>query len=318
MTETLLNEMELDALAEMGNIAMGSGATALSQLVSKKIVITAPEVVVRTMDELYDHYADGYVLAASQYTEGLQGSNMMLVKEKDAALIAALMMGMDDTDSLPELDEMTLRAIAEAMNQIMGSGATALAKLLDLKINIAPAAVHVMLADQPPEATTRFASGQMLVQTSFRLTIEGLLDSNIIQIIPVEFARGLVSRMLAIEGAAPGIPPGQPSQNPPGGKHSGKTRLQVLKQFFGTMPVKVSIVLGEGTVSLGEFTGLSRDSILRLDQRPGQPAMVLANGMPVAEGEVVTVDGKYAVKISRIIEPQPCRPNHDEEDSYID
>src|SRR6056297_428379 len=90
-----LNDDEIDVLGEIGNIAMGSAATALYSLLGKKVEITAPEVAILNFSEVTEDYNRPCVLVTVEYIEGLEGVNLLIIKEEDAAIIADLMMGGD-------------------------------------------------------------------------------------------------------------------------------------------------------------------------------------------------------------------------------
>ena len=88
-----LSEMERDALGEIGNISFGSSATALSTLLNQKVDITTPEVTVLLKSKLVDEFPHPYVAIHVHYTEGFAGTNLLVIKQSDAAIIADLMLG---------------------------------------------------------------------------------------------------------------------------------------------------------------------------------------------------------------------------------
>ena len=101
-----IGEEEKDVMGEVNNIAMGSAATALYTLLDQKVEITAPEVELITFEEITEQYQRPCVLVKVEYIEGLKGVNLLIIKERDAAIIADLMMGGDGTDPDAELSEM--------------------------------------------------------------------------------------------------------------------------------------------------------------------------------------------------------------------
>jgi len=115
-----LSEEEMDVMGEIGNIAMGSAATALSTILDQKVEITTPEVKATSFSEITGEYERPCVVVRVEYTKGLKGLNLLIIKEDDAAIIADLMMG-GDGDVNIELDEIKISAVGEAMNQMMGS-----------------------------------------------------------------------------------------------------------------------------------------------------------------------------------------------------
>ncbi|MGE5397850.1 MAG: flagellar motor switch phosphatase FliY [Chitinophagales bacterium] len=212
-----LNEIEKDALGEIGNISMGTSATTLSTLLGKKVSITTPQVKVTTREELQSDYPLPYVIIEVRYREGLQGRNILVVKMEDASVIADLMMG-GVGDKGRELDELTLSALSEAMNQMMGSATTSLSSMFDMKIDIAPPSLMVVdfgkeqLADKVGDQFTGF------VQILFRMEIENLLVSEIMQLIPLESAKTMVSSLMGntqIIDEEPGPAMSEPVMAPP-------------------------------------------------------------------------------------------------------
>ena len=121
-----ITEIERDALGEIGNIAFGSGATALSLLLNKRVKITTPTVSVAVMEELVKEHPTPCVAAAVAYVKGLNGTNLLLLQIPDAAVIADLMQGGDGSEPKLELGEMEISAIGEAMNQMIGKAATSM------------------------------------------------------------------------------------------------------------------------------------------------------------------------------------------------
>lgn len=101
------------------------------------------------------------------------------------------------TDNPPaELDEMHISAISEAMNQMMGSASTAMSTIIKDRVEISPPTVEEVNFATDELTGTLGQKGQVLVKVSFRMTIEGLIDSEIMQLIPLEFARNMVRNLM--------------------------------------------------------------------------------------------------------------------------
>ena len=143
-SEELLNEMERDAIGEVANISMGSSATTLYSLVNRKVNITTPVVSMSKWKNLLDEYEKPCVFIQIKYTQGLDGTNILVLKENDVKIITDLMMGGDGTNTDGELGEMHLSAISEAMNQMMGSAATSLSTMLGTVIDISPPSAELL------------------------------------------------------------------------------------------------------------------------------------------------------------------------------
>ena len=98
-------------------------------IINRPTNITTPKVEVLTKEDLLGN--DDTILIKVPYTKGLDGTNLMVLDRHDALIIANLMMGGDGTSiSNIHIDELTLSAISEAMNQMCGSIATSMASLL--------------------------------------------------------------------------------------------------------------------------------------------------------------------------------------------
>jgi flagellar motor switch protein FliN len=194
-TEDYLSHMEQDALGEIGNISFGSSATALSTLLNQKVEITTPAVSVVLRKKLADEFPHPYVAIQVSYTEGFFGSNLLVIQQSDAAIIADLMLGGDGTSPAELMGEIQLSAVQEAMNQMMGSAATSMSTIFGKKVDISPPAIDILDLPQG-EGADRVPADDMLVRISFRLKIGSLIDSNIMQLLPLEFGKSLVNELL--------------------------------------------------------------------------------------------------------------------------
>lgn len=190
--ESLLSEVERDAIGEVANISMGSSATTLYSLVNRKVNITTPRVKLSNWTGMIDDYERPCVFIQIRYTSGLEGSNILVLKEHDVKVITDLMMGGDGTNVEGELGEMHLSAISEAMNQMMGSAATSLSTMLGTMIDISPpdASLVDLNAFKSGGDIASFLDGTF-VKISFRMQIGDLVDSTIMQLYPIDFAKTL-------------------------------------------------------------------------------------------------------------------------------
>ncbi|WP_054694410.1 flagellar motor switch phosphatase FliY [Syntrophomonas palmitatica] len=189
-----LSDFEKDTLGEIGNITMGTAATTLSTLLRKKVSITTPQVMVISGQQLEDDYPLPYVVVEVQYTEGLTGTNVLVIKEEDACIIADLMMGGEGICETTALDEIHLSAVGEAMNQMMGSATTSLSSMFNRRIDIAPP--HLTLMDFGKERLPISSSHKDLVKIQFKMEIEGLVNSEIMQIIPMEAVKTMIDMLM--------------------------------------------------------------------------------------------------------------------------
>ena len=195
--EEELTDVEKDAIGEVANISMGSSATTLYSLVNRKVNITTPVVTLATWKTLLDSYEKPCVFIQIKYTKGLDGTNILVLKEHDVKVITDLMMGGDGTNTEGELGELHLSAISEAMNQMMGSAATSLSTLLQTVIDISPpeSSLFDLTEVKDGKEISPFLGGTF-VKISFRMQIDDLVDSTIMQLYPIDFARKLVETFI--------------------------------------------------------------------------------------------------------------------------
>ena len=204
----VLTDVEKDAIGEVANISMGSSATTLYSLVNRKVNITTPVVTLATWNTLLDSYEKPCVFIQIKYTQGLDGTNILVLKEHDVKVITDLMMGGDGTNTDGELGELHLSAISEAMNQMMGSAATSLSTLLQTVIDISPpeSSLFDLTEVKDGKEISPFLGGTF-VKIAFRMQIDDLVDSTIMQLYPIDFAKKLVetfinTQMSSLDGTA--------------------------------------------------------------------------------------------------------------------
>ncbi len=189
-----ITDFEKDALGEIGNISMGTSATTLSTLLRRKVSITTPSVSITTSEQLRSDYPLPYVVVEVSYTDGLHGTNVLVIKEEDACIIADLMMGGEGKCEDTTLDDIKLSAVGEAMNQMMGSATTSLSSMFSTRIDIAPPKLTVMdFGKEHLELSTDYHD---MVSIKFKMEIEDLINSEIMQIIPMEAVKHMISMLM--------------------------------------------------------------------------------------------------------------------------
>ena len=222
--ESLLTDVEKDAIGEVANISMGSSATTLYSLVNRKVNITTPVVTLANWNTVLGDYEKPCVFIQIKYTKGLDGTNILVLKEHDVKVITDLMMGGDGTNTDGELGEMHLSAISEAMNQMMGSASTSLSTMLGKLIDISPpeASLLDLTAYHDGKDISPFLGGTF-VKIAFRMQVDDLVDSTIMQLYPIEFAKTIVETFMnhqqeesaANQSAAQPAQPQAPATQPP-------------------------------------------------------------------------------------------------------
>ncbi|MBP2628626.1 MAG: CheC, phosphatase, inhibitor of methylation / FliN fusion protein [Firmicutes bacterium] len=327
-----LSDIEKDALGEIGNISMGSAATTLSVLLGRRVSITTPRVSVASMEKIKNQYPLPYVVIEVGYTHGILGTNVLAIREQDALIISDLMMGGDGTNPPPELNELYLSAVSEAMNQMMGGVATSLSTLFRKKIDISPPSINLMDFAAAVNITTAVASDDHVVSIAFRMEVEDLIDSEIMQIIPISVAKEMVDNLMnSMQSpeeivAAPVATPSksavapqvqqQVAVTPPKQQQVNVQPVQFAPLVQQTLPVtdtNINLIMDvplQVTVELGRTRKLIRDilelapgSVIELDKLAGEPVDILVNSKLIAKGEVVVIDDNFGVRITEIISP---------------
>lgn len=321
--EEVLNEIEKDAIGEIGNISMGSAATALSQLLNQRVNITTPTVSTMSPKDLLDTFTRPFMLIEVGFTTGLEGSNLLILDAKDAAVIADLMMGGDGTNVTGEINDLYISAVAEAMNQMMGSAATSMSSLFNKTVVITTPTVQSL--DNPAEASFPWVMEDPVVVVSFRMEVGNLIDSSLVQVIPAHIAKEETALLMGTSVPEPEPEPAPPQSPPPvatapseptftsPAAAAQETDMDAFSGLEGVqprnldlildVPLKVSVVLGKAKRPIKEVLGLTPGSIVELDKLAEEPVDILINGTPIAKGEVVVVNENFGIKISSIESP---------------
>ncbi len=195
-----LSDVEKDLLGEIGNISMGSASTALSTIIGQQVNITTPVVTLTRLKDLKDGFEVPNIALEVKYTSGIVGENLLVMKLTDAAVIANLMMGGDGiiSDGISDLSEIELSAVSEAMNQMIGSAATSMATMFMREVNISPP-LSTIWNDLTSPLSQHISEDEVIVKVSFSLAIGDLVDSHIMQLLPVATAKKIVSIMMGQE-----------------------------------------------------------------------------------------------------------------------
>ncbi|KAA8746491.1 flagellar motor switch phosphatase FliY [Paenibacillus sp. FSL H8-0317] len=193
--DDFLTELEQDALGEIGNITFGSAATALSTLLGLKVDITTPKVSIISRTQFEEAFPKPHVAVHVNYVDGFEGINSLVIKKRDAQVIADLMLGGEGNPVDEELNEIHISAVQEAMNQMMGSSATSMSTIFNRFVNISPPGIDILNLESG-EGVSNLPADETLIQVSFRLLIGDLIDSNLMQLLPVHFAKNMVDMLI--------------------------------------------------------------------------------------------------------------------------
>lgn len=194
-SDIYLTSIEKDTLGEIGNISLGSSATTLSTLLNQKVEITTPSVSIVKKTGIKEAFPYEHVSLQVNYMDGFDGENIFLMKAQDAAIISDIMLGGEGLNPKEELTDIELSAVQEAMNQMMGASATSMSTVFNKRVDISPPLVEYEDLDKLEEVHGEI-DGDVFVRVSFQLKVGELIDSNIMQLIPIDFAKVLVDQLL--------------------------------------------------------------------------------------------------------------------------
>lgn len=341
--ESNLSEEQIDALGELGNISMGTAATTLFALLNHKVMITTPRVEILTMDELNKLLTEEMITISVDYTEGLMGTNLLLINEKDVKIIADLMMGGVGNYTDEPISEFHLSAIAEAMNQMIGSASTSMSQMFEKKIDISPPHA-AQVTDAQMYLEQLMNTEEVVVKVSFRMQIlENIIDSELMQVLPLSFAKDLVdnilnkqrggvsqvnsardeakgakqmeSKVYQVEQEMQREVHTQPSMTNQRQVEVGQLQFPNFEKEESIQPVgnmdvlldvalEVSVELGRTKKKIKEILEFGPGTVIELDRLVGEPIDVLVNGKYIAKGEVVVIDENFGIRITDIIKPE--------------
>ncbi|WP_027108651.1 flagellar motor switch phosphatase FliY [Lacticigenium naphthae] len=323
-SQSCIDKDQQDIVGEIANISMSQSATALSTLLNRTVNITTPTVECVPYKDMIKGREIPKVVTTILFKEGLKGSNVLMIDVPDASVIADLMMGNDGKDVNPDdFGELELSAVGEAMNQMIGSASTAMATMLKRKIDIQPPQVALWhTEDDIPNHPLDEESH--VVTVAFNLSVEGLIDSEIMQIFPVETVRELsdivmndsaevlnpqpqAAQKSASEQQAPqqqSAPEQKVTVQQPAFQQleeSGKTHSPRNLDLIMDVPLDFSVVLGESRKTIKDILALGTGSVIELEKMTDEPLEIYVNGKLIAEGEVVVINENFGVRITNIL-----------------
>lgn len=311
---------EIDIIGEVSNISMGTAATTLFSLVNRKVDISTPVVTIANWDDIVDAYERPCVFIRIAYTVGLDGSNLLVLRENDVKIITDLMMGGDGTNTDVELGELHLSAISEAMNQMMGSAATSLSSMLDKMIDISPPSADLVdLKDTLDGSNIDDFLAHEFVKISFKMEIGDLVNSEIMQLYPFSFAKDMCSALaqkaesapVQAEAPAPEPPQAAPQATPqPGMMQPGMMPQQMpamqpmmgmpmnnnMPQMYAQQPVNVQPAQFQAftgdydPIAQQENIGLIMDVPLDVSVELGRTSKLIHDILEFAPGTIIELN----------------------------
>lgn len=343
-TNVSFTDMEIDTIGEILNISMGAAATAVSTLLNKKVYITTPKVEVTTSGNFeFKALAPG-VGVEINYIEGLSGVNVFVLKKEDIQKIVSILL---QTEYNPNeefiMDEISISAICETMNQMMGSSSTALAQFLNRTVNISTPTPFEVTTDEN-FSRKYFNEDDDILAVKFNINVEGVLDSEFASVMSLDFAKELISSLFSSQNNEdPAVEPvvtpepvavpvqqqaqqhaQQPTQKPSNQSYAQQENYDISSASFHgfekgqvekleerpenlklimSVPLKITVELGHSKKSIKDILEFANGSIIELNKQAGMPVDILVNGQKIAKGDVVVVEEYYGVRITEILNP---------------
>jgi len=331
-------QARMDLIGEVGNISMSQAATTLSSILNHRVSITTPRVTKVRFASLMEGIKTPKVATTVEYKEGVIGTNLMLLQVRDASIIADLMMGgPGNAKEDAEFGDLELSAVAEAMNQMIGSASTSMATMINRKVDILPPMVK--LWGEPDNISYDGINPDSIVyRISFNLDVEGLIESEIMQIFTKEMVNDIAAAMMADkatvvndrevpaeEQPAPAAPQPEPAPaaaptpQPQPAPQPKQPPVEVSQPSFQTLddshaqvegdnldllmdiPLNLSVVLGTSRKSVREILSFNTGSVIELEKLTDEPLDILLNGKLIAQGEVVVINDNFGVRITNIL-----------------
>ncbi len=335
--ETGLRDTDKDVIGEVGNITMSTAATTLSSVINRRVSITTPKVSYIRFEEIVEECEVPKIVSRIGFKEGLKGNNLLMMDVRDSAIIADLMMGGDGSNANEVLTELELSAVSEAMNQMIGSASTSMAQMLGKSIDINPPIVEVW--DNKDSIDYRaFINEEYICKISFHLSVEGLIESDIMQLYTLDTVKEIVAIMMGeevVEKKEPVvreapvksspkeevyIPQAEKRrEEPKEDRQSYEEEVEVQKPVFAPLkdtsepsqkrnldlimdvPLEFSVVLGKTRKSIQDVLALGAGSVVELNKLADEPLEVYVNGKLIAHGEVVVINENFGIRITQIM-----------------
>lgn len=339
-SEELFSAMEIDAIGEILNISMGSSATSISEMLEQRVNITTPKVEVLKAKEIKFESFEPAIAVEINYVSGLNGKNILVLKESDVQVIVGLLLHTDYSDQAFVVDEMSIGAICEVMNLMMGASATALSQFLNRAINISPP-TSFQIENEEQFKSKYYDPEQLVVAVKFNLMIGELVNSEFISLMSVELAKELSSTFNFDEPAKVVEPP-KPVQEPVKQQPAPPSAPKPIRQesvavrpesqpqqnynverasyqnfdedeivlsddqnnnlnMIMSVPLQITVEIGRTTKPIKDILDFTSGTIVELDKQAGSQIDVYVNGKRIAKGDVVVVDDFYGVRITEVL-----------------
>jgi flagellar motor switch protein FliN/FliY len=312
----LINETQRAALGDALSAAADSAASTLTGLLGRQVTLTPSGLSSVGLAEVPGAFGGRLAVSKISLSAGASGAGALVLAEKDAALLADLIIGQDGSSAPETLSELHLSAIGEVANQTVTAFIGGLSKALGKKFSATSSDVEVA-GDLSSMAK---ALGASVVLLDFDLAVEGAAPGRLAVALsgaaassitggnaPAAAAPAAGAGFSAANtfggGASAGTASVQPAQMAAvgeGGLVGGGANLELLMD----VPLQVTVELGRTHKTVREILAFGSGSVVELDKLAGEPVDILINERPIAKGEVVVIDENFGIRITEILAPR--------------
>lgn len=313
---------DTEKLQNFGEEAATELAQALTGLLGRDVAVSFAQVSETDSNALATSLDSPYLFSVLKGSGGIDGSALLMVKERDASIVADLLIGQDGTAAPEKMTELHLSAFGEVAHQIAEIFTQGAKKRVGSKAlwEVGETAAH------EPSEGGRFLSqlGGALTVLAFNVFMQDLLSGELFLCLPDPVATKLASgggKPAAGAGASPSASSGTFQS----GVSTVNTQMraggaqveQLENEYSGSarptggnigllldVPLKLTVELGRTTKLVKEILALAPGSVVELDKLAGEAVDILVNEKLIAKGEVVVIDENFGVRITEIINPE--------------
>lgn len=83
--------------------------------------------------------------------------------------------------------------------------------------------------------------------------------------------------------------------------NQGAAHSQIHPEVLHNIPVTLSVEVGRAIIKIRDLMRLTQGSVVELDRIAGEPLDLLVNNTVVAQGEIVLVNDRYGIRLTRVV-----------------
>lgn len=266
----MLSKEAIEQLSEVAKLSLGATSSVVQMLLNRPVEINLEQLRVVSYGTLADESGnEEFIIAKIAYIEGFDGNSYLLLKKQIAAIIGDLMMGQDGSNA--QFQDMHKSAVGEMMNQMMGKTTTTLSEVFKKRVDIAPPQVEMVKFDVTPPPMPDFGSEAVFLRIGFRVKIGDIVETEMIQLQPIDFAKLMASELTKPQKVEPRKAPPPP---PPGPLPT--VQMPQSAPMPGPMPGSMPGVMPGMPMPGMPMPGMGMQGMQGMPMQGGMPGM----GMP--------------------------------------